>query len=437
MTILILVFCIASLVLLITWAKVHPFLAFLIISIVAGLMLGIPMRDISKSVSKGIGDTLGSLVIVIVLGAMLGKLVADSGAAQRIASTFRNIFGDKYIVWAMTLTGFIVGIPLYYNVGFVLLIPIIFSVAHTQKLPLVYIGLPMLSSLSVMHGFVPPHPAPMALVVQFKADMSITFLYGLIIAVPAIIIAGPLFSMTLKNIKSNSLVMQSLPEIPETRLPGITNSLISSLLPVLLIAGTALFSSVFHSTEEMKNLASFLGDPNMVMLIAIIIATYTLGIHLGKRLSEIMTLYVDAVKEIAIILLIIGSAGILKQVFVDSGVSNEIAVALQTWRLPPLLLAWMVTAVLRLCLGSATIAGITAAGILYPISQQADININLLVLSIGAGSLFCSHVNDTAFWMFKEYFGLSLKDTFRSWTLMETIVSVIGLIGVILLDQIV
>jgi len=435
MTFFILVLCIASLVLLITWAKVHPFLAFLIVSIAAGLMLGIPMTLIAKSITKGIGDTLGSLVIVIVLGAMLGRLVAESGAAQRIARVFRNIFGERYLVWAMTLTGFVVGIPLYYNVGFVLLIPIIFSVAYTQKLPLVFVGLPMLTSLSVMHGFLPPHPAPMALVIQFHADMATTFLYGFIIAIPAVIIAGPVFSITLKQIKSKPLAIQSVPEISDAQLPGISNSMVSSLLPVIIIAGTALLSRLFSANQEIKNIAEFIGEPNMVMLVALIIATYTLGIKLGKRLSEIMNLYVDAVKDIAIILLIIGSAGILKQVFIDSGVSSEIAAALQTWNLPPLLLAWLVTAVLRLSLGSATIAGLTAVGIILPIAQHTDVNVNLLVLSIGAGSLFCSHVNDTAFWMFKEYFGLTLKDTFRTWTIMETIVSIIGLLGVFVLDQ--
>lgn len=437
MTIFILAVCILSLVLLITWAKVHPFLAFIVVSIVTGLALGIPMTQIAASVNKGIGDTLGSLVIVIVLGAMLGKLVAESGAAQRIANVFRKIFGEKYLVWAMTLTGFIVGIPLYYNVGFVLLIPIIFSVAHTHRLPLVYVGLPMLSSLSVMHGFLPPHPAPMTLVAQFHANMSTTFLYGLIIAVPAVVIAGPVFSVTLKNIRSVSPASQLVNDIPDKQLPGVMNSIVSSLLPVILMLflGMATFLSS-TGNEHVKQFITFLGDPNMIMLIALLIATYTLGLYMGKKLSAIMTLYVDAVKEIAIILLIIGSAGILKQIFTDSGVKDEIAEMLKTWDLPPLVLAWIITAILRLCLGSATIAGVAAAGIIAPVYMgQENVNPNLLVLSIGAGSLFCSHVNDTAFWMFKEYFGLTVKDTFRSWTVMETIVAVIGLLGVLVLDM--
>ncbi len=436
MDFLILIICITCLVLLITWVKLNPFLAFLIISIIAGLLLGMPMSNIAKSVNKGIGDTLGSLVIVIVLGAMLGKLVAESGAAQKITNEMRKIFGEKYLVWAMSLTGFIVGIPLYYNVGFVLMIPIIFSVSYSYKLPLVYVGLPMLASLSVMHGFLPPHPSPMALVTQFHADMATTFFYGLMIAIPAIIIAGPLFSRTIKNIKSNSLKVFPSQDMPDEKLPGIGNSIFSSLLPVLLIAATAALAKIFSTNTQVKNIADFLGDPTLVMLLTIIIATYTLGIARGTKLTDIMNLYVEAVKDIAMILLIIGSAGILKQIFIDSGVGTEIATALGAWKLPPLLLAWIITAILRICLGSATIAGLTAVGVVYPLTLQTHVDPNLMVLSVGAGSIFCSHVNDSAFWLYKEYFGLSMKDTFRSWSLMETIVSLVGLVGVLLLNQI-
>jgi Gnt-I system high-affinity gluconate transporter len=435
MTFIIIVCCVISLVILITWAKVNPFLAFLLVSTMAGLLLGIPYGNVMQSITKGIGDTLGSLVIVIVLGAMLGKLVAESGAARQIASLFQNLFGVKYVVWAMTFTGFIVGIPLYYNVGFVLLIPIIFSVAYHNKLPLVYVGLPMLASLSVMHGFLPPHPSPMALVLLFRANMATTFFYGLGIALPAIIIAGPLFARTLKKIKSTEGKVDLISVVPDHKLPGIGNSLVSSLLPVLIIAATALATKMFDGNNSVKEILIFLGEPNVVMGLTVIIATYSLGIRKGKRLGEIMVVYTEAVKDIAMILLIIGSAGILKQIFIDSGASKEIAGALTNWQLPPLILAWVVTAILRLCLGSATIAGLTAAGIIYPIMIQTKVDPNLMVLSIGAGSLFFSHVNDTAFWMFKEYFGLSMKDTFRTWTMMETIVSVVGLVGILVLDQ--
>lgn len=434
MSFIILVVCIVCLVVLITWAKVNPFLAFLFVSMLAAVLLGIPLPEISKSVNKGIGDTLGSLVVVIVLGAMLGKLVAESGAAQRIASVMQKVFGERYLIWAMSLTGFIVGIPLYYNVGFVLLIPIVFSVAYRYKLPLVYIGLPMMASLSVMHGFLPPHPSPIALVMQFNASVLVTFGYGMIIAIPAIILAGPLFATTLKKISSTNTLSLVI-EKKEEELPGIVNSLLSSLLPVLIIGAATIFSGFGEVNSLLNRMLNFLSEPNVAMSLTILIATYTLGIRTGKSLTQIMKVYSDAVKDIAMILLIIGSAGILKQIFVDSGVSDEIAGVLRSLTLPPLLLAWIVTAVLRLALGSATIAGLTAAGIVYPLTLQNDVDPNLMVLAIGAGSLFCSHVNDTAFWLFKEYFGLSMKDTFRSWTVMETLVSIIGLVGVLILDQ--
>jgi len=435
MTLLILGFCIVCLILLITWGKVNPFLAFLVVSIVAALLLGMPMNSIAQSVNKGIGDTLGSLVIVIVLGAMLGKLVAESGAAQRIAHTLRNVFGYKNLPWAMSLTGFIVGIPLFYNVGFVLLVPIIFSVAYSYKLPLIYVGLPMVASLSVMHGFLPPHPSPVALLAQFHANMGMTFFYGIMIAIPAVIIAGPLYAKTLKNIKTNPTKVISIHEIPDEKLPGTANSFISSLLPVIMIAITTIATNVLDKNNQWMTVATFFAEPNIVMLITIIIATFTLGVYRGKSLTHVMNVYAEAVKDVSMILLIIGSAGILKQIFIDSGAGQEIAAALQQWKLPVLILAWIVTAVLRLCLGSAPIAGMTAAGIVYPLSLQTNVDANLMVLSIGAGSLFCSHVNDTGFWIFKEYFGISVKDTFRSWSVMESIVSVVGLIGVLVINQ--
>lgn len=436
MDVLILFGCIAILVLLIAWAKVNTFLAFLIVSVMAALLLGMPASSIPQTVNKGLGETLGSLAIIIVLGAMLGKLVASSGAAQKIASVLKKTFGYKYITWAMSLTGFIVGIPLFYNVGFVLLIPIIFSVAYNYRLPLVYVGLPMLASLSVMHGFLPPHPSPMALVTQFNADLVKTFVYGLIVAIPAILIAGPLFARILINMQSSPTVTLQADELPDNELPGITNSVVSALLPVLIILGTTLINRICSDHMVVVNFAGFIGDPTIAMILTICIATFTLGIRSGKKLIDIMVIYVDATKDIAMILLIIGSAGILKQVFVETGVSNSLAAILQGLTLPPLVLAWLITAVLRLCLGSATVAGLTAAGIVFPLIGPHGADPNLMVLAVGSGSLFCSHVNDSSFWLFKEYLGLSIKQTFLSWSLMETLVSVIGLIGILILNQV-
>src|ERR1700754_3194769 len=437
MNLLIVLFGILLLVALISWGKVNAFLTFLVVSIITGLLLGIPFGSVTKSVYKGIGETLGQWSIVIVLGAMLGKIVAESGAAQRIATTMMNIFGEKYIQWALMVTGFIIGIPLFYNVGFVLMVPLIFSVVYKYKLPAVYIGLPMLASLSVTHGFLPPHPAPAALVGQFHASMGKTLLYGICIAIPAIILAGPVFSRTLKNIVSSPLEGLVAADKPESQLPGIGNSMLSSLLPVLLLMLTTLLPLLFTLSPMAKNVIDFLGDPSIILLLAIGTATYTLGIRGGMTIKKIMQTYEDAVKDIGMILLIVAGAGALKEVFLDSGVSREIAGILQEWPVHPLVLGWLIAAIIRVCLGSATVAGLTAAGIILPLMNRMHVDPNLMVLSVGAGSLLFSHVNDGGFWLFKEYFNLSIKDTIRSWSLMETIVSVVGLVGVLLLNLLV
>jgi Gnt-I system high-affinity gluconate transporter len=425
------------LVALISWGKINAFLAFLVVSIVTGLLLGIPFGSIAGSVYKGIGETLGQLAIVIVLGAMLGKIVAESGAAQRIATYMMTVFGEKYIQWALMVTGFIIGIPLFYNVGFVLMIPLIFSVVYKYKLPAVYIGLPMLASLSVTHGFLPPHPAPAALVGQFHANMGKTLLYGMTIAIPAVILAGLVYSRTLKHIVSSPLEGLVAAEKPEAQLPGIGNSLLTSLLPVILLMLTTILPLVTHPDAQEKGLLAFIGDPSIILLLAIAVATYSLGIRGGMTIKKIMHIYEDAVKDVAVILLIVAGAGALKEVFSDSGVSKEIAAVLQGWPIHPLVLGWLMAAIIRVCLGSATVAGLTAAGILLPLITRLHVNPNLMVLSVGAGSLFFSHVNDSGFWMFKEYFNLSIKDTIRSWSVMETIVSLVGLAGVLLLNLVV
>lgn len=420
-----------SLIILIAACKVNPFLAFLIVSVVAGLALGMPLISITKSIEKGIGDILGGNVIIIVLGAMLGKLIAETGAAQQIASFIMQKVGLKNIHWALALVGFIIGIPLFYNTGFVLLVPLIFSVVYQYKLPAVATGIPMLAALSVAHGFLPPHPSPTALVNQFGANMGTTMLYGILIAVPTIIIAGPLFSRTLKNINAVPLETFLPVEVPTQQLPGIFTSFFAALLPVFLFIVTALLP--FILSARFQHVVAFFAEPSIVMLIALAVASFSLGISKGRSMQKLSGMYAEAIKEIAIILLIIGGSGALKQILVDSGVSKQIADLLQTTSLSPLLLGWLTAAIIRVAVGSATVAGFTAAGLIAPLMLQTGTDPNLMVLSIGAGSLMFSHVNDAGFWMFKEYFNLNMKDTFRSWSLMETIVSVAGLIGVLIL----
>ncbi len=434
MTLLIIILSLILLVGLITWGKVHAFLAFLVVSILAGLCLGISMVDIMKSVYKGIGDTLGSLVIIIVLGAMLGKMVAESGAAQKIASVMMKSFGDKYIQWALMLTGFIIGIPLFYNVGFVLIIPMIFSIIYKYKLPPMYIALPMLAPMSVAHGFLPPHPSPAALVSLFNANMGVTLLYGIIISVPVMIVAGPLFARTVKNIQSTPLQGFTTPSIKDEDLPGTANSFLTALLPVILLMASTVLLFIVSKDSSLQKYIAFFGEPGIVMLLAVIVATYTIGINTGRSMKVVMNIYAEAGKDVAMVLLIIAGAGVLKQVLIDSGVSDQIASALKGLSIHPLFLGWLIAAFIRVCLGSATVAGLTTAGIILPIMSQSNVNPNLMVLSIGAGSLMFSHVNDGGFWLFKEYFNLSIKDTIRSWSLMETIVAIMGLGGVMLMN---
>jgi Gnt-I system high-affinity gluconate transporter len=434
---IILVCCIAALILLITWGKLNPFIAFLVVSIAGGLFLGIPVEKIPLSIQKGLGDILGSLVIILILGAMLGKLVAESGAAEQISNTLLKMFGKKNIAWALMVTGFIVGIPLFYNVGFVLFVPLIFTVAYQFKLPAVYLGITMLSALSVTHGFLPPHPSPTVLVAQFKANMGLTLLYGLIIAVPTIILAGPIFASTLKNIPSKPLEIFKPKDVDDSKLPGALNSFLTSLLPVLLLIVTTALSFTLNQSHPAYNWINFIGDPSIVMLVSLLIATFTLGTSTGKSITEVMKIYSNAITDIAPILLIIAGAGALKQVFSESGIDHEIAVALMGINVHPLFLGWLIAAAIRICLGSATIAGLTTAGIIAPLMIQSNADPNLMVLSIGAGSLMASHVNDAGFWMFKQYFNTSVKDTFRSWTAMETLVGILGLIGVMILNYII
>jgi Gnt-I system high-affinity gluconate transporter len=436
MALLIILFCIILLVLMVSWIKLNPFIAFLIVSITAGLLLGIPINKITASVQNGMGDILKQLIIIIVLGAMLGKLVAVSGAAQKIAKVLVNVFGEKYIQWALVAAGFIIGIPLFYGIGFVLMVPLIFSVVYKYKLPAVYIGLPMLASLSVTHGFLPPHPSPTALIAMFHASMPTTFIYGFMIAVPAIIIAGPVFASFLKKIPSEPLETFRAKDMPEDKLPGAFISFFAALLPVLLLMITAVFPYLHITNPRILNMAAFIGDPPIVMLIALLVGTYTLGVKQGNSLGKLADAYGDAIKDIALILLIIAGSGAFKEVLTVSGVSGQIAGQLQqSLHLQPLILGWLIAAIIRVSLGSATVAGLTAAGIVAPLVLAGHVNPNLMVLSIGAGSLALSHVNDSGFWLFKEYFNLSIKDTFKSWSAMESIVSVIGLIGVLVLNQ--
>jgi Gnt-I system high-affinity gluconate transporter len=428
---------IVALVLLVALAKMHPFLAFILVSAGAALALGMPVADVPAAVRKGIGDILGSLAIVIVTGAMLGKIVVESGAAQRIADVLVNAFGERRMAWAMALTGFIVGIPLFYGVGFVLMVPIIFAVVNRYRLPPLVVALPALAALSVAHGLLPPHPAPTALVASFKASIGLTLLYGLAIAVPALVIAGPVFAKVVASIPARPLAGMEAKALPESQLPGAAISIVTALLPAVLLLLTAVVGGLVPAESQAAAAGKFISDPDVVMLTALAFATVTLGLARGRSLGAVMTTFAAAIGDVASILLVIGGSGAFKEVLVKSGVNTQIGAALQGLPLDPLVLAWIVTATIRACVGSATVAGLTAAGLLGPLVADGGADPNLMVLAIGAGSLALSHVNDAGFWLFKEYFNVSLTDTLKTWTVMETIVSVVGLAGVLVLARLI
>jgi gluconate transporter len=436
MPLLIVALGILLLLLLMLVFKLNAFLSLILVSLVVGVAEGMQAGAVITSIQNGVGSTLGSLALIIGFGAMLGNLVAESGAAQRITYSLINKFGVKNIHWAMVITGFVVGIPLFYNAGFVILIPIVFTLAASTGLPLVYVGIPMAAALSVTHGFLPPHPGPSAIAVIYKADIGLTLVYGTLIAIPTIILAGPVFSKFLKNIKSNPPKgLFVVKEYSDDQMPGYGISLFTALVPVLLMAISASINFFLPQDSPARPVFSFLGDPVIALLISVLVAIVTLGLNRGKTMSEVMQIITSSISGIAMILLIIGGGGALKQVLVDSGVGNYIAELGKEAQFSPLVLAWSVTALLRVCLGSATVAGLTAAGIVLPVIATSGANPELMVLATGAGSLMLSHVNDPGFWMFKEYFGLSLPQTLSSWSVMETIVSVMGLLGVLVLDS--
>ena len=403
-------------------------IALLIVSIITGLLLGMPIEKVMTTVGTGIGGTLGSMVMVLALGAMMGKLIEDTGAAKKIVFILIRFFGYKNIQWAILLTGLMVGIPLFYNAGFVVLVPLVFAIASATRLPLLYLALPMAASLSVTHGFLPPHPGPIALASIFSADVGLILIYGLILSVPIAIAGGIVFPRLILKRNSGDIPTTFNAE-DEVLLPSGARSFVTALLPVvLIIVGT--IGTNFLPAGSSKPFFTFLSDPTIALLIAVLITIIVQRIPIAKAMDSCT----EGVKSIAMIILIIAAGGAFKQVLIDSGVGDTVKTISASFDLSPLFLAWLITALLRVTLGSATVAGLTASGIVLPLIGEG-VSPELMVLSVGAGSLMFSHVNDTGFWMFKEYFNLSLKQTFGTWTIMESIVSILGLAGVLIINQ--
>jgi Gnt-I system high-affinity gluconate transporter len=435
MPLLIVILGICLLLLLILVLKLNPFLAFIIVSISVAVAVGMPIDKTVASIQKGIGSTMGIIVPILGFGAMLGKLVSESGAAQRITSRLVSNLGTKNIQTSLMLAGFIIGIALFYEIGFFIMIPLVFTIAATTGLPLLYVGLPMLASLSVTHGFLPPHPAPTALTAMFGADLGKTLLYGLAIAVPTILVSGPLLAKFLSRVNAKPLaefVNQKV--LSEEEMPGFWTSIISALLPVILITSSTIAGLILSNENIIRKVLGFVGNPVIAMLLSVLSAIYFLGISRGKNMTELMKSLSNSILSVAMIMLLISGAGSLKQVLVDGGVSEYIGGLMNQSVLSPLFLGWLIATILRICIGSATVSGLTAAGIVLPLVTGTNVNHELMVLAVGSGSLMCSHVNDSGFWIFKEYFNLSIKETLKSWTIMETSIGLTGLAGVMILS---
>lgn len=429
---------VALLLLLMIKFKLNGFLSLIIVAIIVGVAEGMPIDKVVTSIKNGVGGTLGSLALIIGFGAILGKLLADCGGAQRIATTLIEKFGKKKIQWAVLITGVVVGFALFYEIGFVLLIPLVFTIAAEAEIPLLFIGIPMAAALSVTHGFLPPHPGPTAIAGIYNANISKTLLYGAILGIPTAIISGPVFSKLLKKMEHPVPKGLYNPKIfAEEEMPSFGISVFTALIPVFFMAVEAVANMTLPKDSTIVRYASFFGDPVIALLIAVIVALFTFGLNRKKKMEEIMQTVADAITTIAMVLLIIGGGGALKQVLVDSGVSNYIADAMQGSNISPLLLAWLIAALLRIALGSATVAAMTAAGIVAPIVAVTGVSPELMVIATGSGSLIFSHVNDPGFWLFKEYFNLSIPETLKSWSAMETLISVCGLIGVLLINALI
>jgi Gnt-I system high-affinity gluconate transporter len=436
MPLLIVLLGITLLLVLILVFKINSFLAFVIVSLAVGLAEGMTINDAIESIENGIGNTMGFLVLILVLGSMLGKLVSESGAAQRITMKMVNAFGLKHIQLSLMLTGFIVGFSLFYDVGFFIMIPLVFTVAAATGLPLLYVGLPMLAALSVTHGYLPPHPAPTAITGMFEADLGKTLVYGIIVAIPAIFVSGPILSKALSRIDAKPLaefVNQKV--LTEEEMPGFWTSFFSALLPVLLISIGTIAGFLLPEDNNVRIVLGWIGNPAFAMLLAVFFAIYALGMRRGRTITDIMSSLAHSVSSITMIMLLIAGAGALKQVLIDAGVSEYIGSLLSGTSINPLFLGWLIATVLRFCVGSATVAGITTAGIILPLVSNGSVQPELMVLAIGSGSLMFGHVNDGGFWLFKEYFNLSIKDTIRSWCVMETSIGIMGLLGVMTLSM--
>ncbi len=426
---------VVALIVLIAVVKLNPFITLVVVSCSLGLVLGMPIATIVKSFETGVGNTLGHIALVVGLGTMLGKMMAESGGAERIARTLIDVFGEKRIHWAMAAVALIVGMPVFWEVGFVLLIPIVFTVAQRTGTSIVKAGLPMAAGLSVVHALVPPHPAATMAVNEYHADVGMTILYALIIGIPCAAIAGPIFSTAIDKYividKPNPMAEQFVVDgnVDARKLPGFGITMFTVMLPVVLMLFGSWGNFLFGNGTTTAQVAAFIGSPVIALLLASLVSFVTLGSMRGFNREMILKFTNDSVAPTALITLVIGAGGGFNRILTDSGVAQAMVNIGRSANLSPLLLAWSIAALIRVSTGSATVAMATSAGIVAPLAAATGgTKPELLVLATGSGALIFSHVNDGGFWMVKEYFDITVVQTFKSWTVAETIISIMGLL---------
>ncbi|QKG24378.1 GntP family permease [Actinomadura verrucosospora] len=433
---------IALIVVLITWLKVHPFLSLTLGSLLVGAIAGLPMADTVKSFGKGFGDTASGVGALIALGAMFGKLLADSGGADRIVDTIVGRSGRRALPLAMALVGALIGLPMFFEIGLVLLMPVIYLVARRSGQSIIAVGVPALAGLSAMHGLVPPHPGPLVAIDALHADLGVTLGLGVLVAVPTVVISGPLlarFAARWVDVQPPELFTTDQEDGEDgKRRPSFALTLATVLLPVVLMLLKAFADIMLDEGSELYTVLDNLGTPLIALLIAVIVAMFTLGRGAGMDRRTITTTLERSLPPIAGVLLIVAAGGGFKQTLVDTGIGKTIADWVDGSGVSVLVLGWLVAVLIRLATGSATVATVTASGILAPlVTGLSTGDTSLLVLAVGSGSLFFSHVNDAGFWLVKEYFGLSVGQTIKSWSLMETVISVCGLVFVLALNLVV
>ncbi len=427
-------------IVLVTWARLPAFVALTIASLSVGAAARMPLAEIPRAYQAGIGDTLGFVAMVIALGTVMGKLLAESGGAVVVSNALVRSLGERRLDWALMLSGFVIGLPVFFQVGLVLLTPVLFTVTRRTGTPLLRVAIPMLAGLSTTHGLVPPHPGPLAAIERLGADPGRTLLYALVVGFPVAILAGPVFGRLISSrfqIDAGPMAVQLSGTSPAARSPSLGVTVVTMLLPVLLMLAAALAQGVLPDGPLRAGL-TFAGTPLMAMLVSTVAALFSFGLACGFDRITLLRFAEESLMPVASVLLVVGAGGGFGRVLHAAGVDAAIAQAMSGLRLSPLVLGWLIACLLRVSVGSATVAVVTAASIMVPIAAAApQINRELLVVSIGAGSLIASHVNDGGFWLVKEYLNLSVAETFATWTVLETIVAVAGLGGVLLLAAVV